>query len=403
MSDQKVASGVVSAKLTAPPKGVLIDFQRSLVLPPTKNKSLARIQDWETFNGLVLGLCIGNKHERTVLGSAVIVGPGIAISAHHVIEKLEKQLIAGEIDVIAFGIACDGLQLWQVINVTHVDNTDLVILGLTYAAWIEPNTAFHMSSITTRLPRRGERVFVAGVRPKETKVHFGSEGNLDIDLSIVVCTAQITEIYIEKRDSAVLPFPVLEIDCAALGAMSGGPVFDQYGKLVGVLTSSFTTDDDSGPSYVSLIYPALPKAFAGGWPESFNVAGKSLLERHAAGNCYIDEPRAFEVIAGANESEKTSCTYRSWSNHPFDPPPIFADAGEKAEISTQFVSLHIESVTLHNPERRALLIRPVVSPFGQPEVSEYGQPAVIEERLFLQHLEELKATVEQMDKSLLNQ
>lgn len=395
MSDEGNLRLEACTRLMVPPKGVPIDFHRLLVQPPANDKSLVPIADWETFDGLLLGLFIGDGDMRSVLGSAVMVGPGVAISAYHVIEEQESQLIRGEIDVIAFGIAHHGIQLWRVVHVTRVDNTDLVILGLTCASWIDPNTVFNMSSITTRLPRRGERVFIAGVRPRDTEIRLGPEETFHIDLSVFVCTGQITEIYIEKRDTALLPFPVLEVKSAALGAMSGGPVFDQYGMLVGVLTSSFTTEENDGPAYVSLIYPALPKPFIGGWPESYGVVGKSLLEMHAAGNCYIDEPRAFEVDE-VSEPGKSHCAYRAWNDHPFDPPPAFAEAEVQADISTQFVRLHVESVTLHSPERPALLVRPVVSPFGRPEASEYGRPAVIDEALFLQHLDELRAAIDQM-------
>jgi hypothetical protein len=55
----------------------------------------------------------------------------------------------------------------------------------------------------------------------------------------------------------MLPWPTIEVDCGTKGEITGGPAFDKYRMLVGILTSSFEAEDDLGPSYVSLLWPAL--------------------------------------------------------------------------------------------------------------------------------------------------
>ena len=58
-----------------------------------------------------------------------------------------------------------------------------------------------------------------------------------------------------------MPSPCVEVDMETLGGMSGGPVFNEEGHLVGVVSSSF----DGGPSYITLIWDAL-RLSVGGLP-----------------------------------------------------------------------------------------------------------------------------------------
>ncbi|WP_142916619.1 trypsin-like peptidase domain-containing protein, partial [Klebsiella pneumoniae] len=50
-----------------------------------------------------------------------------------------------------------------------------------------------------------------------------------------------------------MPAPCIEVEMDTMGGMSGGPVVDSDGNVIGVVSSSF----DGGPSYVTLIWDAL--------------------------------------------------------------------------------------------------------------------------------------------------
>jgi hypothetical protein len=73
--------------------------------------------------------------------------------------------------------------------------------------------------------------------------------------------------------------------------MSGGPVFDTTGHLLGLLSSSFTTVENDGPSNVSLLLPALSARFEGGWPGSFFKNPATLLDLDPR-ICAIDKREA---------------------------------------------------------------------------------------------------------------
>jgi hypothetical protein len=54
-----------------------------------------------------------------------------------------------------------------------------------------------------------------------------------------------------------------------LGGMSGGPVFNARGHLVGIVSSSYVANDGKGPTYVSLIWPAFHGTVDATWPKDF--------------------------------------------------------------------------------------------------------------------------------------
>jgi hypothetical protein len=76
----------------------------------------------------------------------------------------------------------------------------------------------------------------------------------------------------------MLSWPVLEVEVRTEGGMSGGPVFDRNGLLLGILCSSFDFGLEGGISYVSLIWPALTIRFEALWPSGFFKNPISLFE-----------------------------------------------------------------------------------------------------------------------------
>ena len=55
--------------------------------------------------------------------------------------------------------------------------------------------------------------------------------------------------------------------------MSGGPVVDDQGWVVGVLAKGMA----GGTSYLALAYPALAAQFEGGWPDPGEGVTRTLL------------------------------------------------------------------------------------------------------------------------------
>lgn len=203
----------------------------------------------------------------TCEGSAILVAPGIAITAAHVIEDKIQLIVSGRMGIFCMGPTDDGLQYWRVHNITKVNNSDLMILTLKYWTDLPSNHRFYLPCISTRLPDIGEAVIIAGFQASTVTgpvqevidgvpVFAKKNGNATYCANVRAATGKVTRHYLTPRPGIVQGL-TFEVDVGTDGGMSGGPVFDQFGNLVGILSSSLEHDDQNGPSVVSLIVTAL--------------------------------------------------------------------------------------------------------------------------------------------------
>ena len=285
MSDGALRFGTVTEDpALALPPGSQIHFVALLMNTPIQGPS--RLESWESLNGMVLGISFSDISAHQIDGSAVIVGPGIALCATHVLEPRLESLLTGVEAMMCFTVAPSGVQVWKVNKITLVPNSDLAILGLAFASALPSKSTFYKSVITTRPPEDGEHLTIFGFKPFE-RTFPRTDTAATLAAGVVVCTGKVTKCYPMGRDKAMLPWPVVELDCPSWGGMSGGPVFDQTGKVVGLLTTSFSTEDTFGPSYASLLTPALNVRFQGGWPSELFPSSTTLCEMGRA-LCTID-------------------------------------------------------------------------------------------------------------------
>ena len=247
------------------------------------------------YDGILLSVHFWTEEKQFVEGSAVMVAPGIAIAAAHVIGPRATAIKNGTLRIFCNGLTPSGLRHWKVRHVCEAHNTDLFVLSLEYASPIEANSTFKQAVISTRLPQVGESIMIAGFRATELDFEV-KDGHLLYKGDVRIGVGTVTERYPDGRDSIVLPWPTIEVDCGTKGGMSGGPAFDKNGKLIGILTSSFEAEDDLGPSYVSLLWPALAVTIVPAWLQQFVGGPKSLLEMDRQ-LCGIDRPDAIVTRA----------------------------------------------------------------------------------------------------------
>jgi hypothetical protein len=213
-------------------------------------------------------------------GSGVVVAPGVALTAKHYVQDwIPRTTPDGGCVMFGTALIPDGLQVWIVTQVTMVEGTDLAILGLRYSSALPPGNLFHTATITTRIPQIGELVLCAGFIPHEGVVQ-GTPKSATIGGDVMIAAGEVTARYPRQkgRDVCKLPFPVVEVKCTIKGAMSGGPVFDSEGYLIGINTSSFESEDDLGPSYISLAYPSLGHRTKVLWPAGLYPKPIALIE-----------------------------------------------------------------------------------------------------------------------------
>ncbi len=304
MEPPKAVVGVIrSDPANEVPIGAGIKFM-SCLMSHTIDDASAWVKDWESFHGTVLAVAFLDSEHHRIEGSAVVVAPGIAIAAAHVFASRIDAGLDGREQIYCYGITRAGMQIWRTQKIILVPNSDLAILGLELNSPLPADNTMFQTMITTRVPKIGERVTIYGFRASE-EVFLRSEyawgGNL------LVCAGNVSERYVKGRDSVMMPWPVIEVDCPSWGGMSGGPVFDSSGKVLGLLSSSLSADSGNGPSYVSLLIPALMARFQGGWPSPLFKQPRTLWEDERS--CHIDRRDTFKVV----RDEATGQTYTAFS------------------------------------------------------------------------------------------
>lgn len=262
------------------------------------------------FEGLVLAVTFTTNDTHQILGSAVMVAPGIALSVNHVVEEHVTDLRRGRLGMMCVGIASHGAQGWRVKYVTCIDGTDICILSLEYMTDLPPKRTLYQSTITTRVPAPGEQLVMAGFQAAERTFARYSNRPDELAASLFVSSGAVTDDYPRGR-GVTKPWPALGVDCPSIPGMSGGPAFDARGYLVGVISSSLSNGDgqEPGPTFVAVNWPALGQPFPGMWPPLSNADGpKSLLDL-AGSLCVIERP---DTVRAAQQNGRTMIEYSLW-------------------------------------------------------------------------------------------
>lgn len=138
----------------------------------------------------------------------------------------------------------------------------------------------------------GEQVMVVGLRASNQHVPFDEhyafdivDGEIRYGADIFASVGEVRNYHPDGR-RPMSSGPMLEVECSTPGGLSGGPVFDKYGRVFGVLCSSIRGAPPI--SYVSYLCPAIgqpisPAFLQGRLPEQF---------------CLLDLPSEFCGIHG---------------------------------------------------------------------------------------------------------
>lgn len=287
----KSVKGIITEDPSASmPIGATLKFN-PIVVTHNFEQNCVWLKNWGSFGGILLSIHFANLETHSIEGSGVLVAPGIALCAKHVIAPNLNKMMKSELGTIAVTSSKSGVQIWRISKVTLIDHSDLAIIGLTYASDLPDENLFNVAAISTRFPKIGENLLIAGFRASDYNFNIALDNNngkiMNYSGNVLCSNGMVTNRFPTGRDLSMLPWPTLEIECPSFGGMSGGPVFDSRGMLVGLLSSSY----DEGPSYVSLLWPALAIEFEGGWPSPL-FKGKTSLLNLTPRVCTIDRPDA---------------------------------------------------------------------------------------------------------------
>lgn len=198
-----------------------------------------------------------------VMGTAVMITPGLALTARHVIDEClslhdrvppgvpgsQESLHAGfTLTLVQFTDRGRSGLLWKGRRVHTSAFTDIAFIELLRP----PETTAQPSVVMTTVPPRpGERVFAFGY-PRSRIV------GQTITLDPRTTSGQVLEVYEHGRDRSILPHPCFHTNAVFDAGMSGGPVFNQTGQLCGIISTSMCPDagNPEWASFASLLWPA---------------------------------------------------------------------------------------------------------------------------------------------------
>lgn len=256
------AGPIIDNSLEDGTQGIQINIEQG-VFVPNDPPGAYQIGNMAHYDGVILSVHFKGDTWSTVEGSAVMIAPGIALAAAHVIEPLKEEILQKGLRPFCVGLTPSGLRVWKVQHVTRAFDTDILVLSLEYASPVPPDGRFVQAVMTTRLPEIGEPIMVSGFRASPDHVpnadfpYFHIEqGQIKYGADLHVGVGVVTQRFLSGRGQA-LPGPILEVDCVTSGGMSGGPAFDKDGKVIGILSASMDYGDGAGHSLISLLAPAL--------------------------------------------------------------------------------------------------------------------------------------------------
>lgn len=236
----------------------------------TANDGFGDTGSLSVLDGMVLAFGFIDDNGLHCCGSALMVAPGLLVTATHVAE--ETRNTAG----MAYSFLSDRkMRLWAP-HQLHVLSgplgsplfgtpkrhitSDVTLVSCSLMSDAIEDHPLVMAHLEVCIPKVGERLYAVGYRQLSHD---------DVPGATMICSAgPVTDCHLEGRGSH-LPGPCVEVSMNTLGGMSGGPVFNAEGHVVGIVSSSYEADDYRGPTYVSLILPAIVGTVDAPWPKGF--------------------------------------------------------------------------------------------------------------------------------------
>lgn len=186
------------------------------------------------------------------IGSGVMVGPGVLLTATHVLAELAE---TGSPPLFITFLP-DGARAWlgretvtssgeSDFDESRKKVSDISLVSCTLNSDAYAKHPLGLAPLQVALPLVGDRLWAFGFR------HHDHEEDAS-RLTPLVSSGLVTAAFPDGRGER-MPAPCIEVAMDAFGGMSGGPVVNADGYVIGIVSSSL----EDGPSYVTLIWDVL--------------------------------------------------------------------------------------------------------------------------------------------------
>ncbi|CAM5209283.1 hypothetical protein CDEN61S_03860 [Castellaniella denitrificans] len=181
-----------------------------------------------------------------------MIGPGLLLTATHVLEEIAATgssplfmtYLPGKARAWlgASSITSSGLSEFDAQRRT---SSDITLVSCTLNSDAHTDCQLTLAPLQVALPLVGDRLWAFGYR------HHGFEAETS-RLTPLVSSGLVTAVFPDGRGER-MPAACIEVAMDTIGGMSGGPVANDDGYVIGIVSSSF----DGGPSYVTLIWDVM--------------------------------------------------------------------------------------------------------------------------------------------------
>jgi len=213
----------------------------------------------------------GDDGRFHVCGSGTMIALGVILTATHVLDETTGGA------PLAWAYLPNGrLRLWGPVRRANysitvpsphptepdqVETHDISLIACELISPPEVEFPIRIARASVAVPSIGARLWAMGhrrVNPVEQETP---------DVALFASSGLVTLVYPDRRDK-MLPNPCVEAEMTTIGGMSGGPVYDERGHVVGVVSTSVQgiSDEATRPTFVSMMWPAFLLDVGVGWP-----------------------------------------------------------------------------------------------------------------------------------------
>jgi hypothetical protein len=201
-------------------------------------------------------------------GSGFLAAPNLALTARHVIDEISKHFTGKHFDELSgrmpFGVqlaradvATGRLLKWDVADYHYSRTIDITAMTLEPAGDLARDFTWVLPRIDVVPPTEGSKITAFGF--PHTTFRPIADGSFRVTLVPRTTEGDVKEVHPLYRDRGMLPFPCFHTNARFDAGMSGGPVFNEDGRVCGVVCSNLppSAEGQEHISYASLIWPAL--------------------------------------------------------------------------------------------------------------------------------------------------
>lgn len=192
-------------------------------------------------------------------GSGVAITPNLVVTAGHVVDDYLATVQADAPWGVQGSSALSPAhkhRAWHFGALQRMDESDLAIL--VSASMNPPFMTLQPATLCLTPPEPGEEVFALGFHSSRMEPQNEPNTYLWHEMP-ALSRGNVIDVYPQRRDSAMAPFPCFSLGIDIFGGMSGGPVFNSSGQVLGFISSGIT-----GETYAvaTLVWPLLAMHFS---------------------------------------------------------------------------------------------------------------------------------------------